>query len=139
MGNERAVIDVTGGNRVLSETLYNSMMRVTQKNVYTGAAAAIPLYELSRTNEGVRDYIVSEESLRATLCGNYPEYVKTHNMSAPPGERIEDADAPPCLFLQKQLDNEADKTRSEVADFQQARAHESEHGFERLPYEELEL
>ena len=107
--------------------------------IYAGAAAAIPLYELSRTNSGVRDFIVSEESLRATLCGNYPEYVKTHNMSAPPDEQIEDADAPPYLFLQKQLDNEADSTRSAVADYQQAQSQESENDFERLPYEELEL
>jgi len=107
--------------------------------VFSGAATAIPLYELSRTNSSVRDYIVSDESLRATLCGNYPEYVKTHNMTAPPDEQIEDADAPPYLFLQKQLDNEADSTRSEVADYQQAQSQESENDFERLPYEELEL
>jgi hypothetical protein len=49
---------------------------------YNGAAAAIPLFELSQNNESVRDYIVSDESLRATLCGSYPEYVKSHNMNA---------------------------------------------------------
>ena len=38
--------------------------------IYSGAAAAIPLFELSKVNAGVRDFIVSEESLRATLCGN---------------------------------------------------------------------
>ena len=106
---------------------------------YPGAMTAIPLYELSRVNEGVREHIVSEESLRATLCGNYPEYVKTYNMSAPPDARIEDADAPPYLFLQKQLDNEADNTRSEVHAYQDAHAHEADRGFERLPHEELEL
>jgi hypothetical protein len=92
----------------------------TEKNgylCYNGAAAAIPLYELSRVDADVRDYIVNEESLRATLCGNYPEYVKSHNRTAPPDARIEDADAPPCLFLQKQLDIIADETRSEVAAF----------------------
>jgi len=86
---------------------------------YNGAAAAIPLYELSRSNDDVRDYIISEESLRATLCGNYPEYVKTHNMSAYPGDKIEDADAPPYLFLQKQLDNESDNIKNEVSAFQE--------------------
>jgi hypothetical protein len=96
--------------------------------IYSGAAAAIPLFELSKVSADVRDYIVSGESLRATLCGNYPEYVKTHNMAAPPGEQIEDADAPPCLFLQKQLDNAADKTRSEVAEIQAAQAQETDRG-----------
>jgi hypothetical protein len=113
----------------------------TEKGEYLcfiGAATAIPLFEFSRTNDSVRDYIVSEESLRATLCGNYPEYVKTHNMNAPPGEQIKDADAPPYLFLQKQLDNEADKTRLEVAEYQQTHSHET-NNFERLPHEELEL
>jgi hypothetical protein len=96
--------------------------------IYNGAAAAIPLFELARANAGVREHIVSEESLRATLCGNYPEYVKTHNMTAPLGERMEDADAPPCLFLQKQLDNAADETRSEVAEFQAAQNREAVRG-----------
>lgn len=90
---------------------------------YHGAAAAIPLYELSRNNAEIRDLIVSEESLRATLCGNYPEYVKTHNMNSPPEAQIKDADAPPYLFLQKQLDIAADETRSEVSDFQAVRDH----------------
>lgn len=71
---------------------------------YGGALAAVPLYEMSQTNENVRDYIVSEESLRATLCGNYPEYVKSHNMAAAPEAQIKDADATPYMFLQKQLD-----------------------------------
>jgi len=92
--------------------------------IYSGAMTAIPLFELSRHNDSVREYIVSEESLRATLCGNFPEYVKTYNMSAPPGERIEDADAPPCLFLQKQLDLAADSTRNEVSAFQEAHSRE---------------
>ena len=102
---------------------------------YVGAMTAIPLYELSRDNTGVRDYIVSEESLRATLCGNYPEYVKSYNMTAPPEHRITDADAPPYLFLQKQLDNEADSTRSEVSDFQAAHNHENP--FERSRFDDV--
>ena len=93
--------------------------------IYNGAAAAVPLFELSKTNEGVRDYIVSEESLRATLCGNFPEYVKTHNMNNPPENHIKDADAPLYLFLQKHLDHAADKTRSDVVEFQHSRARES--------------
>ena len=128
-------------SQALSETALDEKYG-QEKNgyiVFSGAATAIPLYELSQVNSGVRDYIVSEESLRATLCGNYPEYVKTHNMSAPPDEQIEDADAPLYLFLQKQLDNEADSTRSAVSDYQQAQAQESENDFERLPFEELEL
>jgi len=105
----------------------------TEKNdyiLYNGAAAAIPLFELSKVNDSVRAYIINEESLRATLCGNYPEYVKTHNMNAPPGEQIEDTDAPPYLFLQKQLDNAADETRSQVAEFQHTHSNEAdaEHG-----------
>ena len=87
---------------------------------YIGAASAIPMYELSRANAAVKDYIVSDESLRATLCGNYPEYVKTYNMSVSSDEQIEYADAPPYLFLQKQLDFEADNTRNEVSAFQES-------------------
>jgi hypothetical protein len=75
---------------------------------------------LSRVNDHVRHYIVNEESLRATLCGNYPEYVKTHNMAAPPETHIKDADAPLYLFLQKQLDHAADAIRGEVNAFQEA-------------------
>ena len=86
---------------------------------YSGAATAIPLHELSKVNAAVRDYIISDESLRATLYGNYPEYVKTYNMSAPPGDGVDDADAPPYLFLQKQLDHEADNARNEVSAFQE--------------------
>jgi hypothetical protein len=106
---------------VASQALSDAAMaRGTKKNgylCYNGAAAAIPLYELSRTDADIRDYIVNEESLRATLCGNYPEFVRSHNLTAPPDARIEDADAPPLLFLQKQLDIIADETRSEVAAF----------------------
>ena len=90
--------------------------------IYNGAMSAIPLYELSRSNDSVRGFIISEDSLRATLCGNYPEYVKSYNMTAPPETQIKDTDAPPYLFLQKQLDFAADETQSEVADFQ------AEHG-----------
>jgi len=92
---------------------------------YGGALSAIPLYELSQNNENVRDYIISEESLRATLCGNYPEYVKSHNMAAAPKAQIKDADAPLYMFLQKQLDLAADSTHAEVAEFQVAHAHEA--------------
>jgi hypothetical protein len=92
--------------------------------IYSGAATAIPLYELSRLDESVHEYIVSDESLRATLCGNYPEYVKTHNMTNPPDARIEDTDAPLYLFLQKQLDIAADETCSQVAEFQHSRIRE---------------
>ena len=45
-------------------------------------------------------------------------------MTAPPGDGIADADAPPYLFLQKQLDNEADSTRNEVSEFQEAQSRE---------------
>ncbi|MDR1536850.1 MAG: hypothetical protein LBU32_02435 [Clostridiales bacterium] len=65
--------------------------------IYSGVAAVIPLFELSKANAAVRNYIVSEESLRATLCGNCPEYVKSRNMSAPPENRITDAAARRCI------------------------------------------
>jgi len=86
--------------------------------VYPGERSAIPLFELSKIDESIRDYIISEESLRATLCGNYPEYVKTYNAIAPPGVDIRDADAPPSLYLQKQLDLASDEVRFQVAEFQ---------------------
>lgn len=69
----------------------------------------IPLFELSKTNETVKDVIISEESLRATLCGNFPEYVKSCNISALPEARVKDADAPPYMFLQSHLDKAAEE------------------------------
>jgi hypothetical protein len=50
-------------------------------------------------------------------------------MNALPENHIKDADAPPYLFLQKQLDNAADSTRNQVKDFQEA--HNRENPFER--------
>jgi len=76
--------------------------------LYEGALAAVPLFELSKTSDTARNVIVSEDSLHATLCGNFPEYVKSHNMSALPNARIKDADAPPYLFMQSHLDNAAE-------------------------------
>jgi hypothetical protein len=49
-------------------------------------------------------------------------------MNAPPEAQIKDADAPPYLFLQKQLDRAADETRSQVAEYQAARKNEAERG-----------
>ena len=117
-------------NQALSDTAVSYGMKKDDWLLYDGTAAAVPLSELSKVNDSVRGYIVNEESLRATLCVNYPEYVKTHNMNAPPGERIEDADAPPYLFLQKQLDNAANSTRIEVAEYQHTQNNEAdrEHG-----------
>jgi hypothetical protein len=133
MSNDNEIliaVKIDTARQALSDTAV-SPAYCEEKNgylIYNGAAAAIPLFELARVNAGVREHIVSEESLRATLCGNYPEYVKTHNMAAPPGERIGDADAPPYLFLQKQFDNAADETRSEVAEFQAAQNREAVRG-----------
>jgi hypothetical protein len=118
-------IDKSAAEELLSEEAIKHAHTKGWFLCFPGAAMAIPMYELSRNNPDIRDLIVSEESLRATLCGNYPEYVKTHNMNVPPGEPIEDADAPPYLFLQKQLDNAADETRSQVADYQAERDHEA--------------
>ena len=114
------VINREEKEKMLSSTVISYGKEKDGYLIYHGAKAAIPLFELSKTSESVRDYIISEESLRATLCGNFPDYVKAYNAIAPPGARIEDADAPAGLFLQKQLDIEAYKTRFEVADFQEA-------------------
>jgi hypothetical protein len=127
-GKEVAVaVSKDAADQALSDTARSPAYREEKDGclVYSGAAAAIPLFELSRTSAAVREYIVSEESLRATLRGNYPEYVKTHNMAAAPEARIEDADAPPYLFLQRQLDNAADETRSQVAEFRAVHGHEA--------------
>jgi hypothetical protein len=131
MSNDKEIL-IAVKNDTAKESLSETAVSYGEEKgdyiIYNGAAAAIPLYELSRNNESVRDFIVSEESLRATLCGNYPEYVKTHNMNASPGDRIKDADAPPDLFLQKQLDHAADETRSQVSEYQAARDHEADRG-----------
>jgi len=111
-------------SQALSETAIGYGKEKDGYLCYGAALAAVPLYELSQTNENVRDYIVSEESLRATLCGNYPEYVKSYNMTAAPEAKIKDADAPLYMFLQKQLDHAADSTSVEVAEYQVSHAHE---------------
>lgn len=123
MANDKEILIAVSeetANTALSDAA-RSNLYCEEKNghtVYSGAATAIPLYELSKTNPSIREYIISEESLRATLCDNFPEYVKTYNTTVPSEEQIKNADAPPNLFLQKQLDQEADKTRLEVAEFQ---------------------
>lgn len=132
MSNDKEILLAVSkdtASQALSDTAVSYGVEKDGHIIYSGAMTAIPLYELSKTNDAVRDYIVNEESLRATLCGNYPEYVKTHNMAALPEAQIEDTDAPPYLFLQKQLDNAADKTRSEVAEYQAARNYEADRGY----------
>jgi hypothetical protein len=128
ISNDKDVLITVGkdfAKRTLSdEALFYAIERGDYLS-YPGAAAAIPLFELSRVNAGVRDYVVSAESLRATLSGSYPEYVKKHNILAPPEAQIKDADAPMYLFLQKQFDNAAGSIRAEVAEFQAERARES--------------
>ena len=118
-------IDKTEAKELLSEEAIKLAHTKGWFLCFPGALTTIPLYELSRNNAEIRDLIVSEESLRATLCGNFPEYVKTHNMNNPIENHIKDADAPLNLFLQKHLDNAAGKTRSEIAEFQHSRTRES--------------
>jgi len=74
---------------------------------YENSFAAIPLFELSKKEEAVKNVIVSEESLRATLCSDFPEYVKEYNKSALPGAKINNADVPLNMFMQKHLDEVA--------------------------------
>lgn len=74
--------------------------------------ASVPIFELSQTNETVKDYIISDESLRATLCNNIPTYVKIYNSEYAHDKPIENADAPTCMFLQKQLDLAAQQDNS---------------------------
>jgi hypothetical protein len=141
ISNDKEILIAVGtdtAQKVLSEAAVSHGIEKGDYRCYPGATAAIPMFELARINTCVRDYIVNDESLRATLCCSYPEYVKTHNMSAAPDAQIKDADAPPYLFLQKQLDNAADETRSEVAAFWEAhvREIEAERG---LPDDVLEL
>lgn len=122
-------IDKSAAQELLSEAAISLGHTKGWFLCYPGEAVAVPLFELSKTNDAIRDYIVSDASLRATLCGNFPEYVKTYNMlSESPNDLIHDTDAPPNLFLQKQLDNAADSTRIEVAEFQHSHANESDRG-----------
>jgi len=131
MSNGKEILLAVGketAGQVLSEQAKAYGADIKGHLCYPGAMAAIPLIELSRHDPGIQRHIVSGESLRATLCGNYPEYVEACNMSAPPGARIEGADAPQGLFLQKQLDNAADSTRSEAYAFQEAHSLAAEMG-----------
>jgi|GEM_PF-1786898 len=140
MSNDKEVliaVKAETAKQHLSDTAITSLY-CEEKNghfVYQGAAATIPLFELSRVDASVRNFIVSEESLRATLCGNYPEYVKSHNLTAPPDAQIKNADAPLYLFLQKQLDQAADETRAQVADLQHAQSHTNE--FDRGTFDDV--
>lgn len=116
--NVMLAIDKSAAQEMLSEEAIKLGQAKGWFLCYPNAASAVPIFELSKSNGKARDCIVSDESLRATLCGNYPEYVKTHNMSTPPEEHIKDADAPPYLFLQKQLDNASFETLAQVAEYQ---------------------
>ncbi|MDR2559195.1 MAG: hypothetical protein LBC86_06600 [Oscillospiraceae bacterium] len=98
--------------------------------VFTGTLAAIPLFELAKTNEAVKNVIVSEESLRATLCEDYPEYIKNYNKSALPCAKINNADAPPNMFMQKHLDEAAENPDFYIG-------FEQDSGFEVLGDDEL--
>ena len=79
---------------------------------YDTTTAAIPLFELSQTNEVVKDIVISDESLRATLCNNFNTYVTVYNSEFAKDKPIENADAPTCMFLQKQLDFAAQQDNS---------------------------
>lgn len=79
---------------------------------YDTTTAAIPLFELSQTNESVKDFVISHESLRATLCNNFSTYVTVYNSEYAHDKPIENADAPTYMFLQKQLDLAAQQDNS---------------------------
>ncbi|MBD5480355.1 MAG: hypothetical protein HDR14_13905 [Lachnospiraceae bacterium] len=80
---------------------------------YDSASSAIPLYELQQVFPEVKKMIVSEESLYATLCQQYPVYREWYNQLVEEGDQIPHTDTPVCLFLKEQL--EVEKKRQEQA------------------------
>lgn len=74
---------------------------------YDLTTAAVPLYELRQIYEEVNDLIVSEDSLLATLNTNFKSYISYYNELVQEEAKIPPVEAPTGLFLQKQLDREA--------------------------------
>lgn len=74
---------------------------------YDLTAAAIPLFELRQIYEEVDGLIVSEDSLLATLNANFKSYISYYNELVQEEAKIPPVEAPTGLFLQKQLDREA--------------------------------
>lgn len=74
---------------------------------YDLTTAAIPLFELRQIYEEVDNLIVSEDSLLATLNTNFKSYISYYNELVQEEAKIPPVEAPTGLFLQKQLDKEA--------------------------------
>lgn len=65
-------------------------------------AGAIALHELKTVFPECKEWIISEESLNATICQCYPTYRTDYNAIVSEQEQIPDVKAPINLFLQKQ-------------------------------------
>lgn len=69
--------------------------------------AVVPLFELRQVYEEVDNLIVSDDSLIATLNKNFSAYITYYNELMQEEAKIPPVEAPIYLYLQKQLDREA--------------------------------
>ena len=101
-------------------------------------ACAIPIFELARKYPEIETAIRNRESMEQTIITKAPDYAAEWNAKhAEPGEEIKRNGSIPIMFLQEHYDFEADRTRTDVADFiekERAQENDMDSGFE--PYDE---
>lgn len=98
-------------------------------------AGAIALHELKTVFPECKEWIISEESLNATICQCYPTYRTDYNAIVSEQEQIPDVKAPINLFLQEQLDQEKPQMQNteqeeKLQEFEENMTQEESQGYE---------
>ena len=98
-------------------------------------AGAIALHELQTVFPECKEWIISEESLNATICQCYPTYRTDYNAIVSEQEQIPDVKAPINLFLQEQLDQEKSQMQNteqeeKLQEFEENMTQEESQGYE---------
>lgn len=98
-------------------------------------AGAIALHELKTVFPECKEWIISEESLNATICQCYPTYRTDYNAIVSEQEQIPDVKAPINLFLQEQLDQEKSQMQNteqeeKLQEFEENMTQEESQGYE---------
>ena len=98
-------------------------------------AGAIALHELKTVFPECKEWIISEESLNATICQCYPTYRTDYNAIVSEQGQIPDVKAPINLFLQEQLDQEKSQMQNteqeeKLQEFEENMTQEESQGYE---------
>lgn len=98
-------------------------------------AGAIALHELKTVFPECKEWIISEESLNATICQCYPTYRTDYNAIVSEQEQIPGVKAPINLFLQEQLDQEKSQMQNteqeeKLQEFEENMTQEESQGYE---------